>query len=526
ANWFFLFREQSYFETISAPSPFLHFWSLAVEAQFYLVWPVLLIAALRFGGRLSAFALAVSLAAISTLVVASLYSPVADPSRAYYGTDARVAGLLLGAALAIVARPALGGIGGRAMRAGVEASGWMGLAILAFMVTRVSEFDPFIYRGGFFIASTATVGVMLAALHGQNSVAWVLSLPPLRWVGERSYSIYLWHWPVFVLTQPQLSIELRSISLLLARLGMTLILAELSYRLVENRFRRGQGLPRGLWRLPRGVPRRLPQVDLGAGPLWRRAWVRPTGVVAAGLVAVLIAGGLPVRSGLADEMAALEASVTAPPAATADATPEHDPTPDQTVARVIDDIAPLPDDDASGDTAPPPAANEDAPPPASTPAGTPPATATSEATPAISTSPASSISSPGGEDHPDDDADADAETGGEPVEADPTPQATLTPDALGATVTVIGDSVMLGAAPDLAAALPGAVVDAEVGRQFWSAPGVIQALRDREALGDVVVIHLGANGPFTDEQFAAVMEALEGVRAVVFVNVTVPRRWQ
>ena len=101
-NWFFLFRDQSYFETITSPSPFLHFWSLAVEAQFYLVWPVLLIGALKFGGRLAAFALAVSLAAVSTLVVASLYSPEADPSRAYYGTDARVAGLLLGAALAIV----------------------------------------------------------------------------------------------------------------------------------------------------------------------------------------------------------------------------------------------------------------------------------------------------------------------------------------------------------------------------------------------------------------------------------------
>ena len=113
ANWFFLLRNQSYFETISQPSPFLHFWSLAVEAQFYLVWPLLLLGAMRFGGRLASFALAISLAAISTVVVSSLYDPASDPSRAYYGTDSRAAGLLLGAAVAIVLRPGFAGRGVR-----------------------------------------------------------------------------------------------------------------------------------------------------------------------------------------------------------------------------------------------------------------------------------------------------------------------------------------------------------------------------------------------------------------------------
>ncbi|PKN80409.1 MAG: hypothetical protein CVU47_09125 [Chloroflexi bacterium HGW-Chloroflexi-9] len=93
------------------------------------------------------------------------------------------------------------------------------------------------------------------------------------------------------------------------------------------------------------------------------------------------------------------------------------------------------------------------------------------------------------------------------------------------SVTAIGDSVMVGAVPALAEVLPGLYVDAEVGRQFWSAAGLVTALRDAGELGDVVVIHLGSNGPFTSEQFEGLMEALDGVH-VIFMNVTVPRRWE
>src|SRR5690606_38233299 len=120
--------------------------------------------------------------------------------------------------------------------------------------------------------------------------------------------------------------------------------------------------------------------------------------------------------------------------------------------------------------------------------GTPGADATAEGEGEASTGSSSSIS---GDDEP----------------ASVTPEATPAAGPLGVTVTVIGDSVVLGAAPAITRTLPGAVVDAEVGRQFFSAPGVIEGLRARGALGDVVVIHLGANGPFTGEQFQAVMAA-------------------
>ena len=517
ANWFFLLRDQSYFETLSTPSPFLHFWSLAVEAQFYLAWPVLLIAALRFGGRLAAFALAVSLAAISTLVVASLYSPTADPSRAYFGTDARVAGLLLGAALAIVLRPAAAA---RIPRVPVEVSGWAGLAIITWFVTTVSEFDPFIYRGGFFLVSSATLAVLLAALHGRNTVARVLSIQPLRWLGERSYSIYLWHWPIFVLTQPQLGNDL-SLSLLLARLGATVVLVEISYRLVEHRFRHGAPV----WRLPR--------IELGKGPYLQRPWARPAGVVAVGLLAVAVAGGLPIRAGLANDLEAIAGQISSAGTGSTESVAMAPGTRPPLAGPVSPALShPADTSGAPSWTATPHATRSD--PPAGAPSpGSPPATSPLDTSPRSTGGASDRDGRADGGVAPTDDlpdaglissgssASSGTGAGGEAV----TPSATPDPAPLGASVTVLGDSVALGAADSLQQALPGAVVDAEVGRQFWSAPAVIEELAAAGALGDIVVIHLGANGPFTGEQFEAVIDALGG-RTVLFVTITVPRRWE
>ncbi len=528
-NWFFLFGNHSYFETLSSPSPFLHFWSLAVEAQFYLVWPILLIGALKFGGRLAAFALAVSLAAVSTIVVASVFSPETDPSRAYYGTDARVAGLLLGAALAIVVKPALAA---RAPRLPIEALGWGGLVALLLLTTQLSEFDPLIYRGGFFVASLATVAVMVAALHEHNTVAWILSRPALRWLGERSYSIYLWHWPVFVLTQPHLSSDLRSWSLLAARLGATLILAELSYRLVENSFRGRSG-----WRLPAS--------DLGVGPYLQRPWARPAGVVAVGLIVIVAAGGVPFRTGLADELASIEREVAANASPVTSVSEPLVALPTQAAVATPPSAPDSPADPTAGPTADPastPAATPSPEAPASTPtsssvAGTPPATLSATSTPdrivAAASAPTPDVTAtpdqaldeaPDEEDGPS--SSASASSGGtvDGVAA-ATPSAAPDPGSLGESVTVIGDSVALGALADLQAMLPGAVIDAEVGRQFWTAPEVITRLAQQGALGDLVVVTLGANGTFTTAQFEELMAAL-GDRTVIVVTVTVPRRWE
>ncbi|GMU39527.1 MAG: hypothetical protein AMXMBFR23_03930 [Chloroflexota bacterium] len=515
ANWVFLLRDHSYFETAARPSPFLHFWSLAVEAQFYLVWPLLVAAALRAGGRLTLFLLAISLGSIAVVIGSSLYDPFGDPSRSYYGTDARASGLLIGAALGIVARPGLRSarrVLGGSLRPLVEVAGWAGLAVLAWLVTRGSEFSPFTYQGGFLVASVATVGVLVAGLHGRNSLSWALSIAPLRWIGLRSYSIYLWHWPVVVLTQPQMSSALQSWNLAVARFAATLILAEISYRLVEHRFRSTRSVAATdasevWWRRYRPVRRAVRRLPPRLGLAVRSPWAPPASLVVAGLVAIVVAGGLPVRTGpgmapvtvagvagyeFDGERIALEFRGAA--TAAASATPASAAT-----AEPVPTLAP-----------------------ALPAVGLSPASA-----PVVTVAPASesTLSSSGAASSVSGLTDPASAAGFVlPDQGDLPDEAAALPDTI--SVTAIGDSVMVAAVPALAEALPGLYVDAEVGRQFWSAADLIHTLREAGDLGDVVVIHLGSNGPFTDDQFDALMEALDGVRGVVFVNVTVPRRWE
>ncbi len=498
ANWLFIVRDQSYFETATRPSPFLHFWSLALEAQFYLVWPLVIWVAMRGGGRLTLFLATISLAAVSTVVGAGLYDPASDPSRGYYGTDARAVGLLAGAALGVIARP---GLSGGMPRMLAEALGWGGLLVLFWMVTRGSEFDPFTYNGGFLVASVATLAVMLAALHHRNLVAAVLSVAPLRWIGLRAYSIYLWHWPVVVLTQPHLSSALQSWNLALARFAATLILAEISFRLVEHRFRsrRTTGAERETttevapWtRRPaaRWVLERLPR-RVGTGV--RSPWAAPAGIVAVALVAIAVAGGLPIRGGSTD----VQITVTSisGPAITFDEVELSGPS--LAAPPPVEPVSPASRVELSPETTLEPASE---PTPVSE-GGT--NASTSVEAPEIATPPPT-------------------------VEATPQPPVGVisTPTTPDVAVTMIGDSVMVAAIPALASGIPGLYVDAEVGRQFRAAADLVRSMRAQGTLGDVVVIHLGSNGPFTSEQFEALLSELEGTRGVVFVNVTVPRRWE
>jgi peptidoglycan/LPS O-acetylase OafA/YrhL len=200
SNWWQALHHQSYFTQFGPPPPLQHLWSLAIEEQFYLVWPLLLIAALSRcrSSRIRAGA-AWLCAALSALATVLIYLPGADPSRVYYGTDTHSSALLIGSALAL-SWPLHRLRALTADKARVaDGLGLAGLALLGWAIGHYRGGDRALYPAGLLIAALAAGAVVLAAA-SPGLVSWVLGLPPLRWIGVRSYGIYLWHWPVIALT--------------------------------------------------------------------------------------------------------------------------------------------------------------------------------------------------------------------------------------------------------------------------------------------------------------------------------------
>jgi peptidoglycan/LPS O-acetylase OafA/YrhL len=242
-NWHLTFQGQSYFESFGRAPLLQHLWSLSVEEQFYLVWPMLLTAGLAvWRGKPERLAIAIlGLAGVSTLLMAVLYRPGGDPSRVYYATDTHASGLLIGAALAVVWPPwRIRGKTGAAAPFALETAGLVGLAVLGWCFLNVSEFDTGLYRGGYLAVALVTGLVVAVVVHpAARLTSGVLALRPLRWIGQRSYGIYLWHWPVYLLTRPGLDVPLTGIPLLALRLSITVGLAAASFRYVEEPIRSG-----------------------------------------------------------------------------------------------------------------------------------------------------------------------------------------------------------------------------------------------------------------------------------------------
>jgi peptidoglycan/LPS O-acetylase OafA/YrhL len=233
-NWHQVVAHRSYFAAAGRPSLLQHYWSLAVEEQFYLLWPPLVALGMRGWRRRRVAGVALAGAGASFLLMVVLFDPRHDPSRVYYGTDTRAMPILLGAALAC-AWPALGRVRpvGRDARALIDVTGLAGLAVLGYVVLRWHDYDTFVYRGGLLLVAVAAAALVAAAAHPASRVSSLLSGRPLVWLGRRSYGVYLWHWPVMALSRPDIDVHLSAWLLVPAQVAVTLALAEASYRWVE-----------------------------------------------------------------------------------------------------------------------------------------------------------------------------------------------------------------------------------------------------------------------------------------------------
>lgn len=234
-NWWQIFRKVSYFENAGAPSPFTHCWSLAIETQFYLIYPILLILLSKARDRGKVFAAVTAvLAMISVVLMGVLYSPDGDPSRVYYGTDTRAFSLLIGALAAIQKEYHIIKIKLRGKLWAVIGS--ISVLILIGMMMFISSYSSFLYYGGQAIVSALAAFVVYAVTVSRSPLNIILGSSILKWIGDRSYSIYLWHYPIIVLMSGG---KRAAWWIVILEVVLSVGLAELSYRFIETPVRHG-----------------------------------------------------------------------------------------------------------------------------------------------------------------------------------------------------------------------------------------------------------------------------------------------
>ncbi|MBU3691136.1 MAG: acyltransferase family protein [Solirubrobacterales bacterium] len=249
SNWWMIFQDASYFERFGPVSPLSHLWSLAVEEQFYIFWPWLLLGGLwlfkgtRNGKRQDtqpALALAtLGLGLVSVVLMLALYKPGFDTTRVYEGTDTRAFGLLFGAALAMVwpSRLLTRTISEKARNL-LDFAGIGGLLVIALLIWATDDYSPFIYRGGLVMLTIATVVVVAVLAHPASRLGVLMGVLPLRWIGVRSYGIYLWQLPIIGLTTPADSQGLDPVRALV-QVAAVFVIAALSWKFVEDPIRHG-----------------------------------------------------------------------------------------------------------------------------------------------------------------------------------------------------------------------------------------------------------------------------------------------
>ena len=245
-NWALVARNQDYFETIGRPPLLQHTWSLAVELQFYLIWPIILLTVLKYFGKKNIARIALIIAIISgtILFLVSLQLDQANSAKVshiYFGTDTHSLGLFLGSALAVswIPQNLSANITRRAQDV-IDGIGVVGLLGLISTFLFIDESNASLYQIAFPLAAIFGCLVIISLVHPASRFAPIISTPPFRWIGQRSYGIYIWHWVIFQVTRPSVDLSGQTWALYLARVLLVLALADISLRWVEIPFRQGQ----------------------------------------------------------------------------------------------------------------------------------------------------------------------------------------------------------------------------------------------------------------------------------------------
>lgn len=439
-NWWLIFHKVSYFESFGAPSPIGHLWSLAIEEQFYILWPLFLTAILRWVPRRGRRVFIILMgAAASALAMALIYQPGTDPSRVYYGTDTRAFALLIGAALAmLIPSRTLATQRNKRSRAKLDNIAWLSLLGIILFVARTNQFDPAVYRFGLVIFTVLSAVVITALTHPDSRLSTVLGCKPLRWLGVRSYGVYLWHYPIIILTSPSIDTGSISAGRVILQVVLILVVAALSYKYIEEPIRRGHLKPWGN--------------KISAWVLYKPRYALIIAIIP--LLLLSMSGSIPfvddkhrgASSAVAQEVPNKQLSAQVSPS------PSHSGANKAVNTKI---------------TKPKPSVNEG-----------------DTAKPAV------------------------------------------TEVRNGQGITAIGDSVMLDIAPELNKLLPGIVIDGKVGRQMNESQAVVDHLKAEGKLGNIVIIELGTNGPFSPKQLHSLIISLGDVKQVVLVNTRVPRVWQ
>lgn len=438
-NWWYIIADHSYFEFTGRPALLNHLWSLAVEEQFYLIWPFITFLVIRRFSRRAVGIVALFGALASTVwmfvIATSQGMPeFADPSRAYFGADSHAMGLLIGAALATVWRPGrLPLTIARPARIGLTAAGFGSIVLIIAFYAFSSEFNPFLYRGGFLVLALVVAGTIALATHPALPLGAWLGIAPLRYLGQRSYGIYLWHWPIFMVTRPGQDIPLDGLPLFAFRMFLTLAIAELSYRFVEMPIRRG------------ALGRTWKRLKTGSSSTKERVLV-----TTAGLGTAIIALSTAMALALVPTTAAVAPDVTA-------------------AIGIVDEVL------------------IDEP---------------------------SALPTPVAQANTNDSADVATDA---VLEQEDPPTVPL---------SVIGDSVVLGARNAIENSIPGTTIDAAVSRFPGGFIGRVKKLSRQNQLADIVAIHPGTNGVMPERMLRDLLDQLTDYQEVILINSSMPRSWE